>query len=403
MKIAVQKFGGSSVAHPDKLRHVAGRVVEAHRQGYATVAVVSAMGDTTDELLDLARSLSSDPDLRELDMLLSSGERISMSLLALAVQERGVDAISLTGAQSGIRTSGDHFNADIEAVRPARVRRELAAGKVVVVAGFQGASPSGETTTLGRGGSDTSAVALAAALGAERCEIFSDVDGVFTADPRIVDDARLLERIDYDEMLELARHGASVLHPEAVKRSRDRGLALRAAPTFGDATGTLITAARPESGHDLRVRGVAGHRRLARLSLPAQGGRRAEVLEAAGRPDVFFERRSEQDGRRDIFVRAEDDAHREALVKSVEREFGSAVRVQADIGSVSAVGWGIGRAGGPRGHFQELSRRFGAADRCLASEHSITQVLADHLVEAAMRTMHGAFVPTEPASGRLSA
>src|SRR6188508_1141946 len=208
MSIVVQKYGGSSVADIGKLKRVAARVVATARAGHRVCVVVSAMGDTTDELIGLARQISGAPPRRELDMLLSCGERISMALLSMAIAELGEEAISFTGSQSGIMTNDRHSGARIIEVRPVRLLDELERGRVVIVAGFQGVSYKREITTLGRGGSDTTAVALAAALGAECCEICSDVDGIYTADPRVVDAAQLLESISHDEMLELAAQGA---------------------------------------------------------------------------------------------------------------------------------------------------------------------------------------------------
>ncbi|MBV1862625.1 MAG: aspartate kinase, partial [Nannocystaceae bacterium] len=233
MSIVVQKYGGSSVADTDKIRKVAQRVRETKDSGFDVVVVVSAMGKTTDELLERAKGISASPSRRELDMLLSCGERASMALLVMALHEVGVDAVSLTGSQSGIITDARHSGARIIEVRPFRVADELARGKVVVVAGFQGVSYQREVTTLGRGGSDTTAVALAGALGAEYCEICSDVDGIYTTDPRIVDAAKLIETISHDAMLELASHGARVLHAESVAFAREQGVALWARATSG--------------------------------------------------------------------------------------------------------------------------------------------------------------------------
>ncbi|HEY6841265.1 MAG TPA: aspartate kinase, partial [Chthoniobacterales bacterium] len=228
MSICVQKYGGSSVADTTKLRRVAERVMETQKSGHAVVVVVSAMGDTTDELLTLAKTISQNPDRRELDMLLSAGERISMALLSMAIRELGGDAISFTGSQSGIITNDRHVDARIIEVRPFRVQDELAGGKIVVVAGYQGVSYRREVTTLGRGGSDTTAVAMAAALGAEWCEICSDVDGIYTADPRVVRQARRIATLSYEETQELAESGARVLNAQAVEFAKDRGIAIYA-------------------------------------------------------------------------------------------------------------------------------------------------------------------------------
>lgn len=229
--IVVQKYGGSSVANPERLRQVAARVTAAHQAGQRVVVVVSAMGKTTDELLTLAKSIAQSPPRRELDMLLSCGERISMALLAMALSELGVPAISFTGSQSGILTNDRHSGARIIEVRPVRIEDELARGYVVIVAGFQGMSYKREITTLGRGGSDTTAVALAAALGAAHCEIYSDVDGVYTADPRLVPDARHIPQLAYDEMQELAAHGAKVLNAQAVEWAQRAGIVIHARKT----------------------------------------------------------------------------------------------------------------------------------------------------------------------------
>jgi len=240
MSIIVQKFGGSSVADVERIRKVAARVAARRAEGHRLVVVVSAMGDTTDELLSLAKRMSADPPRRELDMLLTCGERISMALLSMALHELGVPAISFTGSQSGIITDDAHAQARIIEVRPVRIREELGKEKVVIVAGYQGVSRNREVTTLGRGGSDTTAVALAAALGAEACEIYSDVDGVFSADPRVVPEARKLERLDYGTMQELAAAGARVLNAQAVEFARNAGIVIDARSTHGEGTGSRI-------------------------------------------------------------------------------------------------------------------------------------------------------------------
>jgi aspartate kinase len=231
MSIVVQKYGGSSVADPGKLKRVARRVMQTKSAGHDVVVVVSAMGNTTDELLALANMISPNPDRRELDMLLSAGERISMALLSIAIRELGGDAISFTGSQSGIITNDRHIDARIIEVRPFRILDELARGKVVVVAGYQGVSYRKEITTLGRGGSDTTAVAIAAALGAEWCEICSDVDGVYTADPRVVPVARRIPLLSYEETQELSESGAKVLNAQAVEFAKERGIAIYARAT----------------------------------------------------------------------------------------------------------------------------------------------------------------------------
>ena len=254
MSVIVQKYGGSSVADVDKIRRVAERVANTRGGGKQVVVVVSAMGDTTDDLLALARKISANPHRRELDMLLTAGERISMALLGMALHDRGVEAVSFTGSQSGIITDGAHTNARILEVRPVRILQELERGKVVIVAGYQGVSREKEITTLGRGGSDTTAVALAAALDAEVCEICSDVDGVYTADPRIVSGTKRLAELSHEEMQELALAGAKVLNAQAVEFARDRGITIHARSTFAPGPGTLV---RKSEQRELRISGIA--------------------------------------------------------------------------------------------------------------------------------------------------
>ncbi|ACL67055.1 aspartate kinase [Anaeromyxobacter dehalogenans 2CP-1] len=264
MPVVVQKYGGSSVGTVEKMRKVAEKVAAARRAGKDVCVVVSAMGDTTDDLLALAKQISPAPARRELDMLLSAGERISMALLSMALNDLGVPAISFTGSQSGIITTDSHSAARILEVRAFRVQEELAKGKVVIVAGYQGVSTRKEVTTLGRGGSDTTAVALAAALGAD-CEIYSDVAGVFTADPRVVPSAARLDALSYEEMQELAAAGAKVLNAQAVEFAKERGIAIHARSTFGGPEETVVKG----GAHPERIAGVAVQKGLALLGFPA--------------------------------------------------------------------------------------------------------------------------------------
>jgi aspartate kinase len=264
MRCVVQKYGGSSVADLDKLRRVAERIAATWREGRPVVAVVSAMGNTTNELLALARQVAERPDRRELDMLVSVGERISVALVAIALRDLGVPAVSLTGSQSGIITDERHADARVVEVRPERLRQVLDEGKVAVVAGFQGVSREREVTTLGRGGSDTTAVVLAAALGAEWCEICSDVDGVWSSDPRVVPEAVKLDAMALDEALALARGGAKVLFEDAVRYARDHGVEIVASATFGPGSGTRLRAEAAGAG---RIVGVTGDDQLVAIRL----------------------------------------------------------------------------------------------------------------------------------------
>ncbi|HEY3375217.1 MAG TPA: aspartate kinase [Candidatus Aquicultor sp.] len=240
MGVVVQKFGGSSVADVEKIKNVARRVVATKTEGKSVVVVVSALGDTTDELVELARQISTKPPEREMDMLLSTGEQISVALLAMAIHELGHDAISFTGYQVGIVTDDCHTKARIEDVRSERIQCELENGKIVIVAGFQGVTLDNTITTLGRGGSDTTAVALAAGLGAEKCEIYTDVEGVFTADPRIVPEASLVPEITYEEMLEMAATGAKVLQLRSVEFGRNHGVIINVRSSFTGGAGTVV-------------------------------------------------------------------------------------------------------------------------------------------------------------------
>ena len=248
MAIRVQKYGGSSVASMERVHAVADRVAAVHADGDSLVVVVSAMGRTTDLLMALARAVSPTPHRRELDMLVSSGERISMALLAMAVRDRGIEAVSLTGSQAGIITSTDHGKARVIEVRPLRVVEALDEGRVVIVGGFAGVSTAKEVTTLGRGGSDTTAIALAAALDAEFCEILSDVDGVYTADPRVVTEATRIDRLAHGEILEMGLRGARVLAPAAIDYARRHGVTLHARSSFHGGRGTVITTHEPGGG-----------------------------------------------------------------------------------------------------------------------------------------------------------
>ncbi|MCA9607180.1 MAG: aspartate kinase [Myxococcales bacterium] len=265
MSVVVQKFGGSSVADVPKLERVAEKVAATRSSGVDVVVVISAMGKTTDQLLALAHEVDPNPPRRELDMLLTTGERVSMALLSMAIQKRGCDAISFTGSQSGIMTNDRHFDARIIEVRPWRIEDELARGRVVIVAGYQGMSYRREITTLGRGGSDTTAIALAAALGADRAEIYSDVDGVYSADPRVVPDAKHLPELTYEQMQEMAEAGAKVLNSTAVEFAKRARIAIHARSTFQDGRQTIVH----EGATGDAAAAVVGRKDLARIRVSA--------------------------------------------------------------------------------------------------------------------------------------
>jgi aspartate kinase len=282
VSLIVQKFGGSSVADAESIMRVARRIVATRESGNDVVVAVSAMGDTTDELVDLAHQITDSPDPRELDMLLTTGERISMALLAMAIKSLGHEARSYTGSQAGMMTTAQHGEARIVDVSPDRIREALADGAIAIVAGFQGFNrDSKDITTLGRGGSDTTAVALAAALGAEVCEIYTDVDGVFTADPRIVPKAHKVDRVTFEEMLELAAAGAKVLHIRAVEYARRHGVTIHVRSSFADTEGTFVIADRGENMEEPIITGVAGDLSEAKITVigvPDIPGKAAEIF-----------------------------------------------------------------------------------------------------------------------------
>ncbi|WP_227396684.1 aspartate kinase [Jeotgalibacillus aurantiacus] len=266
MGLVVQKFGGTSVGSVEKIHHVANRVIQEKERGNDVIVVVSAMGKTTDELVRLAGEMTSRPEKREMDMLLTTGEQMSISLLSMALQNRGYKSTSLTGWQAGIRTEAVFSNARITDVKTERVKGLLNEGRVLVVAGFQGMDENGEITTLGRGGSDTTAVALAAALRADRCDIYTDVDGVYTTDPRYVKGARKLTAVSYDEMLEMANLGAGVLHPRAVEFAKNHQITLTVRSSMEEVEGTIIEEDAPMEGN-LVVRGVAFDQGIVRMTV----------------------------------------------------------------------------------------------------------------------------------------
>jgi aspartate kinase len=343
MPIIVQKYGGSSMADVSRIRTVAERVMQTRRDGHDVVVVVSAMGKTTDELLALAKQVSPNPSRRELDMLLTSGERIAMALLSMAIRELGGDAISFTGSQSGIITNDRHVDARIIEVRPFRVQDELARGKIVVIAGYQGVSYRREVTTLGRGGSDTTAVAMAAALGAEYCEICSDVDGVYTADPRVVPAARRIGTLTYEETQELAESGAKVLNAQAVEFAKETGIAIYARATTSplpgpdpSADGTVVRRYPPRL--PATVVGVASERDVLVLEAAGPANELLALLDSNG----VSGKQLHQIGDRLTLVISRENLHDEPRVReALAGQSGSRVRVIDDLGALSVVGAGI--------------------------------------------------------------
>ncbi|MDP9342100.1 MAG: aspartate kinase [Actinomycetota bacterium] len=349
MPIVVQKYGGTSVADPGRIQAVADRVVRSRGQGDDVVVVVSAMGDTTDDLMAMARQIALAPNARELDLLLTAGERIAMSLLSIAINARGCPAASYTGSQAGIITDTRHGNAKIIDIKPGRILESLAGGNVVIVAGFQGVSTAYDVTTLGRGGSDTTAVALAAARGAERCEIYTDVDGVFTADPRIVPDARKLHAVSYEEMLEMAATGARVLQTRSVEYARRSGMLLHVRSSFSDGDGTWVTE-EDERMEQALISGVTHDLSEAKVTLfgvPDRPGIAATIFGAVAEEGVNVDmivQNVSRDGRTDVsFTAPKDDLAGLAEVMERVRAEIEAEGVQIDdgVGKVSLVGAGM--------------------------------------------------------------
>jgi len=353
--LIVQKYGGTSVGTPERIQRVAQRVARARRAGHDLVIVVSAMADATDDLIALAAKVvpnARKDHPRELDMLLTAGERIAMALLAMAIRELGVEAISLTGSQAAIITDETHTGARIQEVRATRVREELNAGRVVIVAGFQGVSRlTKEVTTLGRGGSDTTAVALAAALPADRCDIYTDVDGVYTSDPRRVKNARLIPRIDFQEMVELATSGAQVMHPRAVEIGARYNVPIRVLSSFhdDDEVGTLITM-RDETMEGLALTGLAcegGYARLSFHGLPPDMAVTTDILErlAKGRISVDMLAHVERaDGRRQLQITIPEDALAEGkplCEQLLKQHGGESIEVKPGMTRVALVGSGM--------------------------------------------------------------
>ncbi len=354
MSLLVQKYGGTSVADSSRIVNVAKRIVSASDAGNQVVTVVSAMGNTTDRLIELANEVSSDPSPRELDFLLSTGEIVSCTLLAMALRELGAKAISLSGAQAGIHTDASHSRARIEQVETGRVLGELGKGNIVIVAGFQGMTTDMETTTLGRGGSDTTAVALAAALDAQRCEIYTDVSGVFTADPRVVPNARKLTDLSFDEMLELASYGAGVLHPRAVELGAFYGIPILVASSFTSEQGTLIHGGEPMEARN-RLSGIAHDLDTAKITvmgIPDRPGIAASLFEPLSRAGISVDtivQNASEDNITDLTftVARRDLAAAQEIVKPVAEELGGrGIVANGELGKVSIVGNGMQYAPG---------------------------------------------------------
>ena len=408
MALIVQKFGGSSVGDADKIKHVAKRVIDTQAAGNQVVVVVSAMGDTTDELMDLANQVTDNPSPRELDMLLTSGERISMALLALAINAAGASSRSFTGSQAGIRTDAKHGNARIAEVTPDRIREALDEGDIAIVAGFQGFNrETRDITTLGRGGSDTTAVALAAALNADVCEIYSDVDGVYTADPRQIPAARKLDYIDVESMLELAAAGAKILHIRAVEFARRHNVDLRVRSTFSTDPGTrVISGNRGENMEESVVSGVATDKSQTKIivvGIPDQPGKAAElfnvVAEAGANIDMIVQNTATgvdvDDRVSDISFTLPkgDSAKVVAALEAKQPSLGyRELEVDHEIGKISVVGAGMRTHSGVSATlFNALAKAGINIEMISTSEIRISVVTDLKEADDAARAIHTAF------------
>ncbi len=397
MSIVVQKYGGSSVADVERIRRVANRVMRTRAAGHDVVVVVSAMGRTTDELLALAKQVSANPDRRELDMLLTAGERIAMSLLSIAIRDRGGDAISFTGSQCGIVTTDRHTDARIIEVRPFRVQEELARGRIVIIAGYQGVSWAHEITTLGRGGSDTTAVAMAAALGADYCEICSDVDGVYTADPRVAPAATRIGALSYEETQELAEAGAKVLNAQAVEFAKEKGIVIYARATASalpgaetSIDGTVVRQAPPRAPGT--VIGVASERDV--LVIRAAGPLDPGDLLALLDEHHVAGKQLRIDDEAAMLVVSRENLHDEPRVRdALARRFGDRVQVVDGVGAVSVVGSGINVSfHNVRCGSAALAAAGIAPSSIATSSFRITWMVPDASIDHAVRALHHTFI-----------
>jgi aspartate kinase len=408
--LVVQKFGGSSLADADRIRRVARRIARERAAGADLVVVVSAMGDTTDELLSLAAAITEQPDERELDMLLATGEHQSATLVSMALHALGVKAISLSGPQAGITTDGRYGKARIASIEPARVRRELDEGKVVIVAGFQGRAEgedqaAADITTLGRGGSDTTAVALAARLGADRCQIFTDVRGIYTADPRLAPAARQLAIIGYEEMLELAHQGAQVMQTRAVELGWVNDVVIEVLSSFEDAPGTLIKE-DPLVEQRNKVRGLAHDRNVAKVTLvevPDQPGVAASVfapLSDAGINVDMIVQNIGHGGATDLSftIPQVELAKAKRILDPVARELNCReMTTDSSVAKISIVGAGIQNAPGYAARmFRALADADVNIEMISTSEIRITTIIAEDALETAVRALHAAFELERP-------
>lgn len=400
MALVVQKYGGSSVADAEKIKNVARRIVETKEKGNEVVVVVSAMGDTTDELIQLARKINPKPQERELDVLLSTGEIVSSTLMAMALQNLGHKAVSLSGPQAGIETDTVYSKARIVHVEPKRIVKELEKGNIVIVAGFQGITKDKDITTLGRGGSDTTAVALAAALKAQICQIYTDVEGVFTADPRIVPEAHKLKEIGYEEMLELATLGAKVMHSRAVELGQVYNMPILVASSFNDKPGTIIHGGIPMEVRN-KVRGIAHDLNVAKVTVvgvPDRPGIASAVFEPLAKANISVDTIVQNASINKItdltFTVARGDLDKAmSLIKPIAKSIGAKDCVSdSTLAKISIVGTGMQNTPGyASGMFRALSEQGINIQLITTSEIKITCIIAEDRAKDAVKALHRAF------------
>ncbi|WP_150237080.1 aspartate kinase [Nocardiopsis quinghaiensis] len=406
MALIVQKYGGSSVADAEAIKRVAQRIVAQKKAGYDVVVVVSAMGDTTDELIDLAEQVSPLPPARELDMLLTAGERMSMAVVAMAIENLGFEARSFTGSQAGVITTSLHGNAKIIDVTPGRIREAVDEGAICIVAGFQGVSQdSKDITTLGRGGSDTTAVALAAALDADACEIYSDVDGVFTADPRIVPNAQRIPQISYEEMLEMAACGTKILHLRCVEYARQYNIPLHVRSSFSQKPGTWVVPAVEESEgmEQPIISGVSHDRSEAKITVvgvPDRVGEAATIFQALADSEINIDMivqnvSAVSTSRTDISFTVPKDFGKEAVaaLKKVQEKVGfESLRYDDKIGKVSLIGAGMRSYPGVTARFfDSIASSDTNVEMISTSEIRISVIVEEDQIDAAVRAAHSEF------------
>ena len=401
MALIVQKYGGTSVGSVERIEAVADRILKCHQDGHQLIVVVSAMSGETNRLIGLARALTSQPSPRELDVLVSTGEQVSMALLTMALHSRGIDALSLKGSQVAITTDSVHSKARIQSIDDRRLRAELDQGKVVVVAGFQGVDQNGETTTLGRGGSDTSAVALAAAVNAQECQIYTDVDGVYTTDPRVVDGAQRLDRITFEEMLEMASMGSKVLQLRSVEFAGKYQVPLRVLSSFKEGPGTLIKMDEDDVMEAPTIAGIAFNRDEAKLTVigvPDTPGIAYQILGPVGEAnievDVILQNVGDE-GKTDFtFTVSRNDLEKaEVILESRIAELGALEwRSDSKIAKVSVVGVGMrSHAGVAANMFKALADVGVNIQMISTSEIKISVIIEEKFLELAVRTLHSAF------------